>query len=286
MFVLLISLFYLSKKINFTKYIKEIFYFIFFSVLIPLPWFIFSYINTGNPIYPILEKNFNLSYSISPINVLNLLLFASDPINPAYLIFIPVIIFFFKKLDFKTKFLVYYFLFSLLLWLLTSSFGGSRFIIPYLPAFSLLVAVSVNLTKNNIFRSYLLLLVVVIATSSVAYRFLANYKYIPVLLGSESKSKFLSNNLKFSFGDFYDTDGYFKNNIKSSEKVLLYGFHNLYYVDFPFIDSSWVKNGDKFNYIAVQNSKLPEKFNNWQQVYYNPVTKVALYSLGGRQWVY
>ena len=58
------------------------------------------------------------------------------------------------------------------------------------------------------------------------------------------------------------------------------------YVDFNFIDSSWVKKGDSFNFIAVQNGKLPERFSFWQEVYYNQTTKVKLYSLGGQEWVY
>ena len=91
------------------------------------------------------------------------------------------------------------------------------------------------------------------------------------------KNRLRSKHLNFSFGDFYDSNNYFKNNIKPNDKVLLYGFHNLYYVDFPFIDSSFAKNSDKFNYIAVQNSKLPKEFSNWKQIYYNEVTKVGVY---------
>jgi hypothetical protein len=115
---------------------------------------------------------------------------------------------------------------------------------------------------------------------------LANSKYIPVILGKETKSQFLTKNLNFSFGDFYDIDGYFQKNIKPSDKVLLYGFHNLYYVNFPFVDSSFVKMGDKFNYIAVQNSIIPIRFSDWKQIYYNKITKVGLYSKERKIWVY
>ncbi len=68
--------------------------------------------------------------------------------------------------------------------------------------------------------------------------------------------------------------------------VLLYGFHNLYYVNFPFLDSSWVKKGDRFNYIAVQESSLPIRFNSWKKIYTNPKTHVVLYSDGGLIWEY
>ena len=102
----------------------------------------------------------------------------------------------------------------------------------------------------------------------------------------QSRSEFLSKNLNFSFGDFYDTDDYFRKNIKQNDKVLLYGFHNLYYVDFPFVDSSWVKKGDSFNYIAVQNSDLPKRFVDWDLIYNNSLTKVKLYKKGNVRWAY
>lgn len=50
----------------------------------------------------------------------------------------------------------------------------------------------------------------------------------------------------------------------------------------PFIDSSWVQKGDKFNYIATQNTDLPKRFSYWNY----PTTKVKLYSLGGQTWAY
>jgi hypothetical protein len=96
----------------------------------------------------------------------------------------------------------------------------------------------------------------------------------------------LTNNLNYSFGDFYDTDGYFAKTIKSSDKVLLFGFHNLYYVNFPFIDSSFIKKGDKFNYIAVQGSGIAPRFSDWKEIYYNKMTHVMLYTKEGKEWVY
>ena len=129
-------------------------------------------------------------------------------------------------------------------------------------------------------------LVIFFSLFSIIYRFGANLKYIPVIIGQQSKSDFLAKHLNFSFGDFYDTDMYFEKNIKTSDIVLLYGFHNLYYVDFPFIDSSWAKKGDRFNYIAIQDSIIPERFKYWNLIYYNSKTDVKVYSLGGIKWTY
>lgn len=283
---LLIILSSIYIKSSFKDSLKNLFYFIFFSILIPLPYFIFSYIKTGNPIYPLFENNFHILQNTNISEIIKLFLFSSDPINPIYFIFLPIIIIFYKKFDIKGKILVYYSLFSLVFWFITSSFGGSRFILPYLPAFSILVVASANFIKNENVKKYLFFIILIIAISSIGYRALANKKYVSVVLGGETKAEFLTKNLNFSFGDFYDTDGYFKKNIKASDRVLLYGFHNLYYVAFPYIDSTWVKKGDKFNYIAIQDSILPNKFFDWKEVYYNSKTKVRLYSKEDKVWDY
>lgn len=285
-FSLLILLINVYNKLSIKNLAKDILTFIFFSILIPLLYFIFSYLNTGNPIFPLFESNFQFDFDRNLLDVFQLFLYSLDPISPVYLIFLPIVIFLFKRFDIKLKILFYYSILSLIFWYLTSSFGGSRFILPYLPAFSILAVIPVNFTKNKLFKKYLILLIIAIAVSSISYRFLANYKYIPVILNIESKDNFLSNNLNFSFGDFYDTDGYFKNNIRNDDRVLLYGFHNLYYVNFPYIDSSWVRKGDRFNYIAVQNSVLPARFLDWEEIYYNKQTKLKLYSKESKVWVY
>jgi len=47
-----------------------------------------------------------------------------------------------------------------------------------------------------------------------------------------------------------------------------------------------VEKGDRFNYIAVQNTQLPERFKDWELVYNNKTTGVKLYSKGGKTWEY
>ena len=173
------------------------------------------------------------------------------------------------------------------LWYFLSRLSGARYLLPYLAAFSVVLSFTVfRYSKNKIVYYFLICLVLITSLISIFYRSLANYKFLPVLLGKESKAEFLAKNLNFSYGDFYDTDNYFKNNIKAYDRVLLYGFHNLYYVDFPFIHSTWVKEGDKFNYIATQNVIIPERFSNWKLVYYNNQTKVKVYILEGKVWEY
>ncbi len=260
------------------------------SLLVPLPWFIFAFIHTGNPIYPVFDPNFKIhsyfSFSIfNPVNFItdswNLFLYSSDPINPLYIMLLPLIVLYYKKFDWQEKLITIYCLLGFLSWYLLPRLGGGRFILAYLPVFSLLAGIVIYRLRNNaLLEKYLTLLVIVVAVSSIGYRGLANARYLPVLFGRESKQEFLTRHLNFSFGDFYDTDNYFKTHIKPGDKVLLYGFHNLYYIDFPFIDSSWVKKGDTFNYIAVQHAGLPARFTGWRMIYDNKLTGVMLYTKG------
>lgn len=285
-FSLLILYISFISRTNIKIIIRNVVSFITISILIPLPWFVFSFINTGNPFYPLLQSSVPLENSSNLLDILKLFIYSPDPINPIYLIFLPIFLLFYKNTSSIFKLLSIYSFIAIIFWVFVSSIGGTRFLIPYLGVFSILSASLFIYIKNGQLIKYFYLLVFIIAFSSIFYRAAANFKYVPFVFGIESKETFLSKNLNYSFADFYDTDAYFKNNIKSSDKVLLFGFHNLYYVNFPFIDSSWVKKGDRFNYIAVQSSSLPQAFSNWKEIYYNKQTGVKLYSLGGKVWVY
>lgn len=276
------------------KNVKDAFVYLCISIYVAIPWFLFSYLNTGNPIYPIFSSYVKSGFDISFLNPLIILrtfwtLFtnASDPISPVYIIFLPLILFFYKKLNIHMKIFLIYFLLSSLFWYFFIPAKESRYLLQNFAVLSVVVAYIVqNFFKDKFLRNLSLAIIIFTAVISILYRGVANSKYLPVIFGAESKSHFLTDNLNFNFGDFYDTDGYFKKHIGSNDKVLLYGFHNLYYVNFPFIDSSYVKKGDVFNYIAVQNEELPARFSFWKLIYSNPKTHVMLYSFGGQKWMY
>lgn len=277
-------IFILFKSKSITSKITNSFLFAFVSLTVILPWLIYSYISTGNPFFPFFSKTYPVALDLKLINPLNFIhdvygLFSrsADPISPVYIGLLPLVFYFAKKVKGeKLKMIYTYSILSVFVWYFTPRTGGGRFIIPYLPAFSILAVFAVNRTKRYL-RPALLLFIILICFINLFYRLVANAKYLPVLTGKEKKSQFLEKNLNFSFGDFYDIDGYFLRNIKPTDKVLLVGFHNLYYVDFPFVDSSYATNGDKFNYIALQNSSLPPRYSSWEKVYNNPITKVSLY---------
>lgn len=259
------------------------------TLLIPMPWFIFSFVHTGNPVYPFFTQRYEIATTSFGflsffVTLWNLFMYSPDPIAPVYLLFLPLLFIFYPKLQKEIKIIVVYSCLNIILWYFTPQTGGGRFILPYLPAFSIICAaiyteiLKIKTIEWKYVSRFTLFTIVFVAFISIGYRSAANSKYIPVLVGKESQGQFLTNHLNFSFGDFYDTDGYFSHHIKQTDTVLLYGFHNLYYVDFPFIDSSWVKKGDKFDYLALQNMKKPSRFHNWQLVYSNDKTMVKLYT--------
>jgi hypothetical protein len=267
------------------------------TLLVPLPWFIFSYLKTGNPFYPYLS-NVPLDSSktflfISFPNIMsivsdayNFFLKLNDPISPVYLIVLPLFILGLGKFNSKLKILSIYSIVALAIWYLTEQVRGGRFILPYLPVFSILAAYIISKIGVRRLKMFLMGVVILVSLISIGYRGIANAKFVPVILGRETKAEFLTKYLNFNFGDFYDTDNYFGNHLTKNDPVLLFGFGKLYYVDFNFIDSTWVKKGDRFNYIAVQDAVLPSRFSDWRQIYYNKLTKVKLYTKEGKQWVY
>jgi len=284
----------LHKKTN-EEIFQNILLYIITALLIPLPWFVNAFINTHNPLYP-LFTNYEIHQTfgevINPLRFIRLgwqiLTKSADPLSPVYIAFLPLAIFeicrFKKELSEGKKIIILYSFFSFILWYITPQTGGGRFILPYLPAYSLLVASVFTYNYTKWFRRSLLGFVFLIAGISIVYRGFANVRYIPFILGRETKAEFLTNHLNFSFGDFYDTDGFFVKHIKPTDKVLLYGFHNLYYVNFPFIDNSWVKKGERFNYIAVQNGELPKRFSHWYSIYVNRKTRVKVYMMNNAAW--
>lgn len=274
--------------------IKWIFSYALVAILIPLPWFIFSFVHTGNPLYPLFSSMLGNAGSagwqlLSPIYMIStfwtLFSHSADPLSPWYLMLLPLVILAYKKTESSFKILYLYAILALFFWYITPNTGGGRFILPYLPILSLISVYSLIMVKGRQ-KQLLIVLAILLAFFSIVYRTAANLKFLPVIFNQETTATFLTNHLNFSYGDFYDTDNYFRTHIKPTDMVLLYGFHNLYYVDFPFIDSSYVTKGETFNYIAVQNGGIPIRFKEWKLMYVNTKTHVALYSAGGIPWTY
>jgi hypothetical protein len=260
------------------------------ALLIPLPWFVMAYSDTGNPVYPFFTKIYPVEASPNILNPLHffselftILTKAADPLSPVYIAVLPLGVVFYKKFSLLGKIAALYTALALVVWYITPRTGGGRFLLPYLPVLSLFVGeilMQIRKHKSQLLYKFFVIFICVVATLTLLIRGYENAKFIPVIMGFQSKDDFLTKNLNFSFGDFYDTDGFFKKTITPKDRVLLIGFHNIYYVNFPFIHESYLKEGDRFNYIAVQGADLPKEYNEWHLIYNNPVTKVKVYKKG------
>ncbi len=282
-----------NKKLNIREIPTNILIYWFIGIFVALPWFVFAYLATGNPIYPVFSNLYSLSFNSSlfnPVNIIkdffNLFFRAADPISPIYAIVLPLAFVMFGKFNKQQRIIGIYCLLALIVWYFTPRTGGGRFFLPYLPAFSILTITVLANIRQIALRKYIISLVILVSLITAVYRGIANARFIPVILGTQTKNDFLTKNLNFNYGDFYDTDEWFDRSIKDSDMVLLYGFHNLYYVEFPFIHESYVKKRDRFNYIATQNTEIPKRFSYWQLIYENNLTNVKLYSLKGMMWTY
>lgn len=288
--VMLLLLFFFSFQKKLRLKLRYIVMFAAIAMLIPLPWFVYSFFQTGNPIYPLFSGyqihlgQDTLAFPGVFLDPITVFFTAADPVSPLYLMIFPLYFLVRHRLSPSTNIFFAYVIFSLIAWTLTPRTGGGRFLVPYLPVFSVAAVVILSQCKNILYKISIASIIVVTFTS-IFYRGIATKKYLPVVLGMVSKDHFLQHNLNYSFGDFYDIDGEIKKRVLPSQKVLLYGFHNLYYMDVPFVHESWVKKGDRFDFIATQGAKLPERFKYWQPVYTNTTTGVTLYTVG-HQWIY
>lgn len=274
-----IVLLFIFERTTGSKFMSGIQYAI-VSLLIVSPWFLFAFLNTGNPLFPIYSQYYTPSFSLSLFNPMeiiksagNILLFSQDPINPIYLIVLPLILVNFRKLFHKYLLIVLYVAITFLIWYITPQSGGGRFMAAYLPVYSILTAIVIKDVKQA--RKVLVGVVFIIAVITLIYRGVANIKFVPVILGNISKEEFLMDNLNFNFGDFYDEKSSVKK-IVGSEKVLLVGLHNLYYVNFPHDHISWSKR-EGYRYVLTQGQFLEEK--QYTPVYKNEKTHVTLYKL-------
>lgn len=232
-------------------------------VFVAAPWFLSAYLNTGYPLYPIgvgiLDPRHNLNLDIWNIpkmakEFVDLWLFPEDPISPIYLIILPFLLLSLSKLlafrpaaqrGSQVSLLTYCFI-TFIVWYVTPRTGGGRFILPYLPAWSVLVAAIIAVQKRELIKQGLVLLVIIISLINLAYRFFVLSKTIPYLSGRQTKIDYLCKNLDTQTA-FVDCQNSFSNR-KPPDLVYVLGYHNLYYINFPFVHETWYR-GEKFDFV-------------------------------------
>lgn len=189
------------------------------AMLIPLPWFVLNYMQTGNPIHPVLS-GYSLESDAQLLDVITIWLHSADPLSPLYFMLAPLGIWallpvgkkYFKSLERSQKNTFYVFvgycILTFIFWALTPRTGGGRFILPYLPAYSILLIYPVSRLKDRVVHTAALTAIILVSLFSSLYRLQANQKYLPVLVSKQTKDEFLLNQLPENFGHnwFYLTD--------------------------------------------------------------------------------
>lgn len=261
------------------------------SLSLVLPWYLLAYVNTGNPLYPLFSGWFE-THQIGDWGVFflshNPLLFLAslwqttfhldNLLSPIFLILLPLILVKIWQQDRLTKITALYFLLGYILWFLSPP-SSARYLLPFIPAL-IFVCMKILASSKKAIQKIAIGAIILACLLNLGSRAIATQKFLPVVLGKQTKEEFLSQRLNFDYGDFYDIDNYFKKNIKEDDLVLIYNIHNLYYVDFPFVHESWVKPGTYFTHILVKEMDLPKRFGRLELLYENKRTKVKLYRYG------
>ena len=262
------------------KSVQEITKYVLLTFLIPLPWFIFAYISTGNPFYPVFSDILGPhQISLNLLDFWTLFTKNADPLSPIYIITAPLVLLInFKKQSRGVQLIFLYSLLSLLAWFITPRTGGGRFILPYLPALSVTTALVIKNLKDQPLHKFIVGLILFIAFTSLVYRLFANYKFLPVLLGTQTTSDFLSDHLNFDFGDYYDTDNFIGSRISHSDPVLVSGINNLFYLPSENFYHDSEKTDLSYKYLlqrSPDSQLLIDK--SWKLIHENPKTQTKIF---------
>lgn len=285
----------LLAVIYFLKYSRDdILRFLSISAAVGLPWFLSALLNTGHFLYPIgagiLDSQHNLPILQPGVfwnffgDVWKLFMYPEDVISPVFVLLIPFIVLFFRKMPRELRILASYSLLSYIVWWLIPRTGGGRFILPYLPVWAIVGSAAIFFQKDILVKNLLITVVVAISLFNLGYRAVALKKALPFFLGRESETGYLCQNIDFSLSTFVDCDGFVRANITSEDTLLVVGVHNLYYMDVPFVHDSWYR-GQNITKLLLQNSSLsqiPEilKGYQWRLIYTNNLTRVKIYQQG------
>jgi len=217
------------------------------------PWFWWAYAKTGFPFYPIGAGILDETHRLGGLGGFGMVRgiegLMQDLTSPIYLIVLPFIFLVWRKLN---KQVLFYSLLTFIVWWLTPPTGGGRFLLPYLPVMAVggaqIMREMGEMRGIGGIRGLMIGTTIIVAVVSIGYRFAANAKILPYLAREQTKTEYLCQHLDFSTRVFVDCDGSWAKKVKPEQTVLVKGFHNLYYVSFPFIHETWYK-GEKVDYI-------------------------------------
>jgi 4-amino-4-deoxy-L-arabinose transferase-like glycosyltransferase len=232
---------------------KNIFLFTIILLAIVSPWYLKSYIYTGNPLFPFFYEFFLGAKMANPTimvgtssstlhSVKDIVLFPwnfnmqlqrfggwSHAYGPLYLMFIPCL-WALTKIERRIKYLLIYSLGYIGVWMFMSA-QNNRHFLPCFALLSIVVTYAIDrLTAQDKFmRQIILAAVGMILCVNLLLLLGQTYFRIPAALGLQSREDFLSKRV-----NSYEAIEYINHNLSDSEKVLLLEPRG-YYCDRPYI---------------------------------------------------
>ena len=232
---------------------------VFPALVLTLPWLYVSFINTGNPIYPIFSSILHQSF-VPLLNIIKNIVFLpiivtlpfDDFFSPVIGILVILASFsFFSRHQKIRKIATIGLLGSIYSVILDPP--SSRFLVPYLPSLVIASVYTVSLLKSR-FQSLFIYLVIGSSIIIFGMRLVAIKKYLPYLLGHQSINTFLTSYSNRLPDTFIDTDGFVAKNIPKNSKIIIDKLHNLYYFPYNFDHTSWVDTKNGYDYLVTKDT--------------------------------
>lgn len=256
-------------------------------IIAVIAWLGISWWRAGDPLYPLLRYQPE-SVVGAPLHYLwgrltSILLapwqwtiHPDTPISPAFLGLLPLFLVRWPTLGEKLKdYLVLGGIFVSSVWFFPEF--SNRYLLPGLAMLTVPLAAQILLVGKQL-RRVLVVFMVMAVLLNVGARAIATRKFIPYLMGTETRDEFLAKNLDLGVGNFFD-EGEEIARFVGSQTVLVTGVHNLFYVDFPFEHVSWAGVGKQYRYVLVgEGGRLPPRYLKAKLLYKDRATGATLFS--------
>ncbi len=220
------------------------------ALLIVLPWYIDSFINTGNPFYPLgaFSAPEHLAYAGTMTNWLtrvywttmapylfDFIVYRGSP----FFILLLAVPFFWKRFTATARKLSLFGILAIVLFAIIPT-RIVRYQLPSVAAIAIPSALVIAfLLKKKVTAVLVILFALFVGLTQLWYVYGNNNKYMPVVLGKQSEHEWLSEKMAMYYPQgFYDSDNFYATHFAPGDMVLMDGVAHLFYVDFPHIEES------------------------------------------------
>ncbi|MDI6892708.1 MAG: glycosyltransferase family 39 protein [Actinomycetota bacterium] len=245
-----------SRREGMGELIKNLAFLCLPAFLIVFPWYLDSYIKTGNPVYPLLNTLFGTGESWEKAMFAStskegwyhghsLLEYFTLPwkfiegeyegwLSPLFLFLLPLTLLIREKPRMFKLSLVFGLLFYTVYFVIVP-FYTLRYFLPGLPVLAVACAYVWERMSHfdRFLKGFCSGIVVVVLLANLGTLFFKSVSVLPVVAGLESREKYLADTLVW-----YDVNRYIRENLPASHKILVGGAPFFYYFDFNYVYGS------------------------------------------------